>query len=263
MAPDRPAKPKRRSLFDTLSDVEASAGDLTVQSDALAQAESVARSRARLPLAAIHDRPGGDTRPVAPAHAAALADSISAFGLIQPIVVDRHHRLLAGSHRRAALRLLQEQDAAAFARHFADGVPVHVYDLDAVTQAELALAVEIAENEKRRDYSRAEAIGMAERLKELGYSYRETAGAPRTGERMLIPALAAMIGKSEKTIRRYLHEALADPAAAAAVSENVDTVQILRRTRGVLERLRQGQHAPTEQEALRIVVGLITTILDK
>jgi len=260
MAPERPSKPKRRSLLETLSDVETSAGDLTVQSDALAQAESVARSRARLPLTAICDRPGGDTRPVAPAHAVALADSISAFGLIQPIVVDRHHRLLAGSHRRAALRLLQEQDPTGYARHFAEGVPVHVYDLDAVTQAELALAVEIAENEKRRDYSRAEAIGMAERLKELGYSYRETAGAPRSGERMLIPALATMIGKSEKTIRRYLHDV---PAVAATVPENVDTVQILRRTRDVLERLRQGEHPAAEQEALRIVIGLISNILDK
>jgi len=260
MAADRPVKPKRRSLLDTLGEVEAAADDLTVQSDALVAAERVARSHARVPLTAILDRPGGNTRPVAPDHAAALADSIAAFGLIQPIVVDRHHRLLAGSHRRAALRLLQVQDAAAFARHFADGIPVHVYDLDALVQSDLALAVEIAENEKRRDYSRMEAIAMAERLTELGYSYRATAGAPRDGERMLIPALAAMIGKSEKTIRRYLHGA---PTETATRRANVDTVQNLRRTRACLERLLTDERSAAQREALQLVVGIIINLLDK
>lgn len=201
---------KRRSLLDTLPEVEASAGALTAQAQAVAA--QIPHQRARLPLEAILDRLGGDTRPLAPAHVEALVGSIAALGLVQPLVVDRHHRLLAGAHRRAALAQWRAQDPQAFAARYAEGVPVHVYDVDAAAEPQRALAVEVTENEQRRDYTRAEALALARRLEGMGYTYRATPGAPKAGERLLVPALAVLIGKSEKTIRRYLHAAA--PATA-------------------------------------------------
>jgi len=257
--PRPPAKPKRRSLLETLPEVEASAGALTIQADLVQRADQIARERVRLPLDAILDRFDGDTRAVTPSHAEALADSIAAFGLIQPIVVDRHHRLLAGGHRRAAVAHLRREDVAAYERHFSEGVPVYVYDCDASSQPQLALAIEVSENEKRRDYTRAEAIQMATRLRGLGYSYRETAGAPRAGERMLIPALAVMIGKSEKTIRRYLQ---GESAAAHGVlaPENLDSVQIHARTVSDLRQLLAGDLAAPERAAVELVLSLLEKI---
>ncbi len=250
---------KRKSLLDALPAVEASASALTRQAQALGA--NVPHQRARIALDAIQDRHGGDTRPIAQAHVESLADSIAAVGLIQPVVVDRFHRILAGAHRRAALRLWRERDAPGFAARYGDGIPVHIYDLDAAADPERALAIEITENEKRRDYTRREAIAMAERLQRSGFSYRPHAGAPRAGERMLIPVLAVMIGKSEKTIRRYLHGAL----PAGAPRTNVDTVQIRRALRALVALLAAGDARISQEDArsVQAAAAVLEKLLQK
>ncbi len=230
---------KRRALSDTFAEVAESAAALTTQADAAGA--SVPHTRARLPVADILDRLGGDTRPLSADHVDQLVASIQVFGLIQPIVVDRHHRLLAGAHRLAALLTWRNQDPSAFQARYGEGVPVHIYDLDAAQDPERAIAVEISENEKRRDYTRPEAIAMARRLLDQGYSHRSSPGAPKQGERMLIPALAVIIGRSEKTIRRYLQEAATGDRSARVASTNVDIVQIRPRT---LEDLRTVRGLP-------------------
>lgn len=155
----------------------------------------------RMALAEIIDRPM-DTRQLNLAHVESLAESIAALGLIQPIAVDKLGRLLAGGHRRAAIAYLQEKNPDAFTEHFESGVPVRRYDFDAAQDADLALAIEATENEKRRDYTAAEVRDLADRLKAAGYHH--TKGRAKTGDKPLLPSLAVIVGKSERQINRYL-----------------------------------------------------------
>jgi ParB family transcriptional regulator, chromosome partitioning protein len=158
-----------------------------------------------IPLEEITDRPGGDTRPLNQPHVEALAESIAAVGLIQPIAVDIKGNLLAGGHRRAAIYHLSVFDPEAFNNHFGSGIPIRRYDFDASQDTEMALAIEATENEKRRDYTPEEVKDLADRLKLAGYNY--TSGRPRKGQKSLIPSLSVIVGKSDKTIRRYLEDA--------------------------------------------------------
>jgi ParB family transcriptional regulator, chromosome partitioning protein len=156
----------------------------------------------RLPLDQITDRPGGDTRPLNPAHVQALAESIAAVGLIQPIAVDNQGRLLAGGHRRAAIVHLQASNPTAFSQWFGAGVPVHRFDFDASQDEARALAIEASENEKRRDYSAVEVRALADRLVAAGYHHSK--GQPKKGAKALMPALETIVGKSRRQLQRYL-----------------------------------------------------------
>ena len=186
-----------------------------------------------LPLDRILDRPGGDTRPVDPRHVLGLAESIAALGLLEPIVVDVHGRLISGLNRRAALRLLSEPDANArveawLATRTADQpaptdaerrrvmdldpppwigapVPVRLLRVNAETDPDRALAAELAENEHRAGYSPAEVRAWAERLAAAGFT-RSGRGRPKRGERPLLPALSAVVGKSRQTLERILDD---------------------------------------------------------
>lgn len=92
-----------------------------------------------------------------------------------------------------------------YAQHFPNElVPVRALEFDAEQNADLALQVEITENEKRRDYTPAEVKVLAEKLKSAGYV--DTNGRPALGEKPLRPALKVIIGKSIRTIQRYLNE---------------------------------------------------------
>jgi ParB family chromosome partitioning protein len=164
------------------------------------------------------------TRLLDPSHVVALAESISALGLIEPLAVDRKFRLLAGGHRWVALRLLAERPEAraelgrriltseAGASElmerleglpaFENQVPVHVLEFDSSEAQATALAVEIAKNEKRRNYTPVEVKRLAETMRKAGF--RDAEGRPKKGERPLAPALAVVLGKSERTVRRLL-----------------------------------------------------------
>jgi ParB family transcriptional regulator, chromosome partitioning protein len=156
-----------------------------------------------LSIGQIVDRPSGDTRPLNPSHVEALAESIAAVGLIQPIAVDAKGQLLAGAHRRAAIKLLESNDLV-FERWFSGGVPVHRFDFDADVDPELALAIEATENEKRRDYTAKEVKELAVRLRQAGYE--DLKGRPKAGQKSVVLALSSIIGKSDKTVRRYLSD---------------------------------------------------------
>lgn len=170
-----------------------------------------------LSLDQIKDRPHGDTRTLNAQHVQELLESIAAVGLIQPLAVDATGHLLAGGHRRAAITLLsqlasgetdteaeQSQDyyAEAWTQHFSKGIPVHRFGFDSTAEADRAIAIEAAENEKRRDYTPDEVRELADRLVNAGY--KETSGRPKKGERALTPALMTIVGKSKRTIRKYL-----------------------------------------------------------
>jgi ParB family transcriptional regulator, chromosome partitioning protein len=155
-----------------------------------------------LPLRQIADRPGQSTRSLNEDHVIALMESIGAVGLIQPLAVDQQGRLLAGGHRKAAIEKLLVYNFSAYNQWFSEGIPVHRYDFDALEDEVRALAVEVSENEKRRDYTHSEVRRLAERLREAGY--KDLRGRPKSRQKSVVLVLATIIGKSDKTVRRYL-----------------------------------------------------------
>ena len=144
-----------------------------------------------------------NTRSLDQKHVQDLKQCIIAVGLLQPPVVDNQHRLLAGAHRLAALRLLKEEQSEVFVQQFPDGlIPVRIMPFDAEEEPERALDCEVAENEKRRDYTPSEVRALAERLRAAGY--KKSRGKPKKGEKSLGPTLQVIVGKNLRTIQRYL-----------------------------------------------------------
>lgn len=195
--------PKKRSSLDLLKAAQ-SAGTAIQEQDRQSEVRSTQSKVSTLPLSKIIDRLT-DTRSLKYQHVEDLMKSIAALGLLEPLVVDSRGRLLAGGHRKAAIYLLKKQMPIEYIEHFPNElVPVRVLGFDANQNGDLALQVEIAENEKRRDYTPAEVRTLAERLKSAGYI--DTKGRPAIGEKPLRPALQVIIGKSIRTVQRYLNE---------------------------------------------------------
>jgi ParB family transcriptional regulator, chromosome partitioning protein len=127
------------------------------------------------------------------------------LGLIEPLVLDNKGRLLAGGHRLAAIRHLKQEQPDSYEKQFPnDQIPTRSLPFDADEQPDLALQIEVAENEQRRDYTAAEVRAIANRLRAAGYV--ELKGRPKKGEKALMPALAVVVGKHLRTIQRYLNE---------------------------------------------------------
>ncbi len=217
-------------------------GNRLIQSDAASAGRAQAKQavvwieqeqarRGTLPLAAIHPRPGGDSRPLKPSHVLNLAESIAAVGLVEPPTVDHVGHLLAGAHRVVALRLLALSDIENRVKAWLElayknesrltakqqieverlkalpplemeEVPVMILPFNAAEDTARALAIETSENTQRRSYSKDEILTLVQRLRESGFVERE--GRPRAGEKALRPALSIVLGKSANTVRRWL-----------------------------------------------------------
>lgn len=203
--------------------------------------------KAELPISSILPRINPPTRKLDPYHILALAESIHALGLLEPLVVDECHRLLAGAHRYMALQLLTvssheqpdkweeimpEPAPAGILEQLSslqlttDLVLVRVIAFDSTRDSRLALAIEIAENEERRNYSVKEVRGMADRLKQNGF--RAAMGRPKIGELSMVHTLTAVTGKSRSSIYRMLADEDApaksvptDTVSPAAMSDKV------------------------------------------
>ncbi|MCG9891559.1 MAG: ParB/RepB/Spo0J family partition protein [Thermosynechococcaceae cyanobacterium MS004] len=213
-----------------------------VKSSAIRTQIELGSSSSLLDIEQITDRPSGDTRPLNEGHIKALAESIEALGLIQPITVDSKGHLLAGGHRRAAIKFLKETNFEAFEKHFSAGIPVHRYDFDADTEPELALAIEATENEKRRDYTAAEVRELAQRLKTAGFHH--TRGRAKAGQKSLTPTLAVIVGKSIRTVERYL----AGSSELNPTDDGFD--RQLNKTLNLLRKLQSIQPVTTKQSSL-------------
>jgi ParB family transcriptional regulator, chromosome partitioning protein len=156
------------------------------------------------PLSKIQQRVQ-NSRSLDDAHVIELMESIAVLGLIEPLAIDSQGRLLAGGHRLAAIRRLETENPEAFQQQFPRGmVPARVFDFDAEQDADRAFQIEVAENEKRRDYTRDEVKGIADRLKSAGFV--ELKGRPKAGQKALMPALSVVVGKSIRRVRQYLNE---------------------------------------------------------
>ena len=79
-----------------------------------------------------------------------LADSIEAVGLLHPIVIDSHDRLIAGERLLEAVKLLRWKN-----------VPVRVLDLDNIAEGEFH------ENVARKDFTPSEVAGIARALRPM------------------------------------------------------------------------------------------------
>lgn len=215
-----------------------------------------------LVLEQIRDRPHKDTRPINPHHVEELIESISALSLIQPIAVDRYGHLLAGGHRREALAILQVRDPDTFEKHFPGGqIPVRVYDFDASHNESLATAIEAAENEKRRDYTPTEVRELAERLVAAGY--QEVKGRPTRNQKALKPALATIIGKSTKTVQRYLNQDTQTPSSGNESPKGGQLSTFSKWTRTLSEIEKQAPEMLSEGEELAQLAGQLKAKIQK
>lgn len=194
---------RQKSTQDIWNKAQTTAQRLHTQDELVAeQADRDRTQRFFLPLDKILDRPS-DTRELKNEHVQNLAESIATLGLIEPLVTDNQGRLLAGGHRKAAIAWLKENDPTRFDQQFPDNsIPVRMMSFDGSKNPERALEIEISENEKRRDYTPSEVRALAERLRQAGYV--DSPGRPKSGEKRLRPALEIIIGKSLRSVRRYL-----------------------------------------------------------
>lgn len=196
---------RRSNSADLFATATATADAIHEQDQTVAaKAEKERTYKTKLPLDQIKSREA-DTRPLDPKHVADLAESIAALGLIEPLVVDAKGVLLAGGHRLAALRMLQKINSEIYDQQFPEGqIQVHMLAFDAEQEPERALQVELAENEKRVNYTREQIERLAARLRAL--NYRDVRGRPKEGEKALGPALAVAIGVSARYVRKVLSE---------------------------------------------------------
>jgi ParB family chromosome partitioning protein len=239
---------KRRSPAELL-DAAHSAGVAIQAQDRAAEARvELERSLpAALPLGKILDRIS-DTRELSLQHITELLESVAVLGLLEPLVVDKRGRMLAGGHRKAAIALLKERMPSAYAQHFPDElIPVRIMNFDAEKDPELALQVEITENEKRRDYTAGEVRALADRLRQEGYV--DVKGRPSKGEKALRPALELIIGKSIRTVRRYLNQPDSESRTTVTLSDlENDVTPALRRLRTELIRWQKANPVPQTSE---------------
>lgn len=231
------------SLSSIISRAQAIRGDST----------PVSYSETVVLLENIGTRLAEDTRSLNQAHVERLAESIGAIGLIEPLVLDTQRRLLAGGHRRAAIYHLKEIAPAIFAEQFpGEKIPARIMQFDSEDEPDLALKVEVAENEQRRDYTPAEIRVVAEKLKQAGY--KATAGRPKKGEKALNPALAVIFGKSLRTVERYLTK-VEEPDREIPPSVGVSRKPLLQKALTSLQRWETlcespGAEPGAEEEAL-------------
>ena len=207
---------RQKSTQDIFSKAQSTAQQLHTQDELVAeQADRDRAQRYLLSLDKILDRPL-DTRELKSEHVQSLAESIATLGLIEPLITDNQGRLLAGGHRKAAIAWLKENDPKRFDEQFPDNlIPIRMMPFDGSENSERALEIEISENEKRRDYTPTEVRALAYRLRQAGYI--DSAGRPKKGEKRLRPALEIIVGKSLRSVRRYLTEE--KPVQLGQVSE--------------------------------------------
>jgi ParB family transcriptional regulator, chromosome partitioning protein len=213
---------RRRKSGDLYAEATATAEAIHEQDQVVsAKAERERTQKVKLRLEQIHSREH-DTRPIDPNHVKALVESIAVLGLIEPLVVDVTGVLLAGAHRKAALEILKETAPEIYAQLFTEGmIQVHMLQFEAENEPERALQIELAENEKRVNYTRDQITQLADRLRKL--NYRDLRGRPKAGEKALGPALAVAIGVSTRYVRKVLEK----PKPKKGGQENRNSVPIL------------------------------------
>jgi ParB family transcriptional regulator, chromosome partitioning protein len=254
--------PRKRST-SVLGQASAIADAISEQDQAVETKFEQDRSqRTTLPLTKISPR-SEDTRPLHLQHVRDLAESIAALGLIEPLVIDLQGRLLAGGHRLAAIKALKEESPNFYGQHFSDDlIPVRVMPFDSVLEPERSLQVELAENEKRVNYSRDQIERLAERLRSL--NYREISGRPKAGEKALGPALAVAIGVSTRYVRKVLSSKYENTRNSVPSIQDQKLLKLLRKLESTLEGFANFAASEdltrSEQSLAKAVPGFLTKV---
>ena len=214
-----------------------------------------------VPFGRIGQRPGGDLRMVSLAFVVeTLAPSIAGVGLIHPVVVDQDYCLVAGAHRLAACTLLAMDPQARKdwvirqvidgflvcdpnkAEHYGNlaqlldhkpGMLVQVRVVQINSDNDLQQAIEIAENEVRRDFTREELLKIKEVLEQRGYSFGGQGGRP-TKEQSEVPRerrlgvmlISQSFHKSERQVRRLLAPPKEPKAPTGAKDRMVQALKV-------------------------------------
>jgi ParB family transcriptional regulator, chromosome partitioning protein len=253
----------KTSAKERFSAATTTAAAMHIQDMAAATRSDLEREQAAYaPLDAIIDR-NQDTRPLNPIHVENLAESIAVLGLLEPLVVDLHSRLLAGGHRKAAIMSLRISNPNLFEKQFPNEmVPVRIMPFDADDDPERALQCEIAENEKRRDYTNTEIKSIAEKLKQAGFVALK--GRPKRGQKALMPALSVVVGKSIRRIQQYMENP--DNAIESKADESTKLFVLLKRANRSLSSSREiiaGMPKTTEiQITLKNILKQLDEILN-
>lgn len=240
------------------------------------------------------------TRGLDPAHVVTLSTSIHALGLEQSITIDADDNLIAGAHRTAACRVLAAPDGHRVAellkcmRELSPGTaspdkgpwiaelnaipdgtgaynplatPVRVYAFDSHKDSTKALALEVAENEQRKDYTPKEALAFHRRLVNAGY--HDDVGAPKAGKVSATKAVSTVIGKHERTIRRWLKKARDEEAMAKKMGEDgIRTYVLIEREKKDRQHLRQSaqrymkKHSERLDKSTRDAIEIMLAHLD-
>ncbi|PPS41913.1 ParB/RepB/Spo0J family partition protein [Chroococcidiopsis sp. TS-821] len=257
------ARPRKRADSASVLEQATIVADAIHEQDqeAASQSEADRIQRINLPLSRISPR-AEDTRPLRDSHVKDLAESIGALGLIEPLVVDTKGILLAGGHRLAAIQLLKETNPELYQQQFPDDlIPVRVMPFDAEAEPERSLQVELAENEKRVNYSRDQIEQLAERLRSL--NYRDIPGRPKAGEKALGPALAVAIGVSARYVRRVLAEQTDQYKNTRNSVPNLSKLKALRKIEAALEELISLPESEQPTRAEQSLYKAIPTFLKK
>jgi ParB family transcriptional regulator, chromosome partitioning protein len=196
-----------------------------------------------------------DTRPLNVKHVESLAESIAVLGLIEPLVLDTQGQLLAGGHRLAAINLLKQSQPDRYAHQFpGDRIPIRVLPFSAAAEPELALQIEVAENEQRRDYTASEVRDLAHRLRSAGYV--DVKGRPKKGQKALMPALAVVVGKHLRTVQRYLSDEanpatlMLEPPENSPSQKSATRVALLKQSLAKLNQWQQEKPKTAQEKAL-------------
>lgn len=190
------ATPVDPVVADTPSD------DSPVDSAAPTAGESSGMVVQAIPLAAVRTEPGWNVRVVRleDQDIQDLADSLDAFGLLQPIVVlpepDGTYRLISGHRRVAAATLLNWST-----------IPAHILTAERARDAEELL---VTENVQRRELSPLEEAAGYRRLQAKGHSLR---------------AIARITGRSTAQVSLLLRMTAYPPLQRALAEETVTRSQ--------------------------------------
>jgi ParB-like chromosome segregation protein Spo0J len=204
----------------------------------------VSNTMTTVPLKLIIDSEDIIYRPLDKEHVASLSRNIEANGLDQPLLVwngdekERGHQieledgskapatyLIAGSHRRAALRELLKRNKARYKELFPNGVPVYV---SSGTAADV-LSRQLRENVARKDMPASQVLPVVKKLmKEHGMKQREIAKA---------------IGKHESYISQVLdaEETLGEDETQELMNEGAKLNDIRKAAKEVKEGKKKGK----------------------
>lgn len=234
-----------RELSETISSMDGTVAERRQRIDQTQQVMAV-------PISKLSPRTLRDLRvPSLPFVVGELAPSILACGQIETIAVDQNFALIAGGNRRFAFQLCAVEpknrvewlvrkleagevscpskqidhwiNLAQLLEHREMDVLVRVFQI--TDDVDLRIAIEIAENDVRRDFSYDEVIGVKEALERRGYSFGGKGGRSMSGTVSGMTLMSTALRKSQRHLRRIINQG---QAAKPEVSREERLLKVLK-----------------------------------